>query len=374
MAAPFPQTGLTVSAARPAAAGAGLAGGNVHLMLRIEGFAALAAALALYSRGGFSWPAFAALFLVPDLAMLGISRRTAMGRLWLQSRPHLRVAACPRARGLCGGFAVRRGLRADLDRPYRIGPRARLRPEISDRFRRHASRPCRLCAPLTRRPDRNEDIMRIHAITTGRVRIKQAQIEGRGHGLWRQLQPILSRQWADWSPVYAFAIEHPEGVIVVDTGSNAGLKSLPLWHPFFQLGVRFDIEPGQELGPQLKTLGIGARDVRTVVLTHLHIDHDGGLAHFPAQPDPRRRRRDCAGGRHPRRIAGLSPEPMAEVVSARAAGVATDPLRAVRAQRPADRCGRRRSGADAGSHAEPSLGRCLGRRTADRARRRRVLS
>jgi hypothetical protein len=69
MAAPFPQTGLTVSAARPAAAGAGLAGGNVHLMLRIEGFAALAAALALYSRGGFSWPAFAALFLVPDLAM-----------------------------------------------------------------------------------------------------------------------------------------------------------------------------------------------------------------------------------------------------------------------------------------------------------------
>ena len=123
--------------------------------------------------------------------------------------------------------------------------------------------------------------MRIHAITTGRVRIKQAQIEGRGHGLWRQLQPILSRQWADWSPVYAFAIEHPEGVIVVDTGSNAGLKSLPLWHPFFQLGVRFDIEPGQELGPQLKTLGISARDVRTVVLTHLHIDHDGGLAHFP---------------------------------------------------------------------------------------------
>ena len=123
--------------------------------------------------------------------------------------------------------------------------------------------------------------MRIHAIETGRVRIKQAQIEGRGHGTWRQLQPILSSEWADWSPVYAWAIEHPEGVIVIDTGAAAHLKSLPRWHPYFRFAVRFDIEPEQEVGPQLRGLGIGARDVKTVVLTHMHIDHDGGLAHFP---------------------------------------------------------------------------------------------
>jgi N-acyl homoserine lactone hydrolase len=48
-----------------------------------------------------------------------------------------------------------------------------------------------------------------------------------------------------------------------------------------QFAVRFDIAPEQEAGPQLRRLGIGARDVKTVVLTHLHIDHDGGLAHFP---------------------------------------------------------------------------------------------
>jgi glyoxylase-like metal-dependent hydrolase (beta-lactamase superfamily II) len=123
--------------------------------------------------------------------------------------------------------------------------------------------------------------MRIHAIQTGRVRIKKAQIEGRGHGLRRQLQPMLSPEWADWSPTYAWVIEHPEGVIVVDTGSAVHLKSLPRWHPYFQLCVRFDIEPEQEIGPQLQSLGIGPRDVKTVVLTHLHIDHDGGLAHFP---------------------------------------------------------------------------------------------
>ena len=31
----------------------------------------------------------------------------------------------------------------------------------------------------------------------------------------------------------------------------------------------------------MRKLGISAGDVKTVVLTHLHIDHDGGLAHFP---------------------------------------------------------------------------------------------
>jgi N-acyl homoserine lactone hydrolase len=123
--------------------------------------------------------------------------------------------------------------------------------------------------------------MRIHAIQTGRVPIKTAQIEGRGHGLWRQLQPLLPGEWVENVPVYAFAIEHPEGVIVVDTGSGTHLKQSPPWHPYFRLAVRFEIEPEQEVGPQLRSLGIGPRDVKTVVLTHLHSDHDGGLAHFP---------------------------------------------------------------------------------------------
>ena len=123
--------------------------------------------------------------------------------------------------------------------------------------------------------------MKIHAIQTGRVRIKQAQIEGRGHGLWRQAQPMVSADWAEWAPTYAWAIEHREGVIVVDTGAAAHLKSLPRWHPYFRFGVRFDIEPEQEIGPQLRRLGVGVSEVKTVVLTHLHIDHDGGLAHFP---------------------------------------------------------------------------------------------
>ena len=123
--------------------------------------------------------------------------------------------------------------------------------------------------------------MRVHAIQTGRVRIKASQIVGQGHGLKRRLAPLFDKEWADWAPTLAYAIEHRDGVILVDTGASAGLKRLPRWHPYFRFGVRFDIEPEQEAGPQLRALGIGAADIRRVVMTHLHIDHDAGLSAFP---------------------------------------------------------------------------------------------
>ena len=48
----------------------GIVGGGVAALLRLEGAAALAAALVLYGYAGFSWPVFALFFLAPDLAML----------------------------------------------------------------------------------------------------------------------------------------------------------------------------------------------------------------------------------------------------------------------------------------------------------------
>ena len=74
--------------------------------------------------------------------------------------------------------------------------------------------------------------MKVHAIQTGFVRIKTAQVEGRGHGLSRRFAIFTDTNWTEWLPTYAWAIDHPEGVIVVDTGQGAHLlesgKSLPL--------------------------------------------------------------------------------------------------------------------------------------------------
>jgi glyoxylase-like metal-dependent hydrolase (beta-lactamase superfamily II) len=125
--------------------------------------------------------------------------------------------------------------------------------------------------------------VKLRAIQTGSVRIKRAQVYGRGRGLRRRLEVFTDRDWTGWLPTFVWVLEHPEGVIVVDTGQGAHLvdtgRSL---HPYHRWEVEFRIEREEEIGPQLRALGIGPRDVKRVVLTHLHVDHDGGLAHFPA--------------------------------------------------------------------------------------------
>jgi glyoxylase-like metal-dependent hydrolase (beta-lactamase superfamily II) len=125
--------------------------------------------------------------------------------------------------------------------------------------------------------------MKIHAIQTGTVALTTAWREGVGHGKGRLLHAILDREWTEPLPIYAFAIEHPDGVIVVDTGEDARSSQrsyFARWHPGLRAFCEW-VEPEQEIGPQLERLGIRRGDVRWVVMTHLHTDHAGGLHHFP---------------------------------------------------------------------------------------------
>lgn len=124
--------------------------------------------------------------------------------------------------------------------------------------------------------------MKIHAIQTGTVAVTAAWREGVGHGKRRLFNTITDRHWTQPLPIYAYAIEHPEGVIVVDTGEAARASKrsyFARWHPGLR-AFREWVEPEQEIGPQLRRLGITPGDVRWVVMTHLHTDHAGGLHHF----------------------------------------------------------------------------------------------
>jgi len=126
--------------------------------------------------------------------------------------------------------------------------------------------------------------MRIHAIQTGTVEVKKNQVIGKGPKAVRLINVLLGTTWLGPVPIYAWVIEHKEGVIVVDTGETARTSEpgyFPRWQPYYKFAVRFHVKPEQEIGAQLKQMGITPKDVRKVILTHMHTDHAGGLHHFP---------------------------------------------------------------------------------------------
>lgn len=126
--------------------------------------------------------------------------------------------------------------------------------------------------------------MKIHALQIGSVKITQKWHTGQGRGLIRLVNTLTDSDFTNWLPIYAWVIEHPEGLIVVDTGipsdANAPIY-FPPYMPLIRRAAKFDISPEQEIGPQLRAIGFAPEDVRWVVLTHLHQDHDGGLHYFP---------------------------------------------------------------------------------------------
>lgn len=126
--------------------------------------------------------------------------------------------------------------------------------------------------------------MNIYAIETGKVRITKRWRVGQGNGIRRMLNTFLDSEYTEWLPINVWVVEHPEGLMVIDTGIPADANKriwFPPYMPLIQRAAKFDMTPEQEIGPQLKKIGFLPNDVRWVLLTHLHQDHDGGLSYFP---------------------------------------------------------------------------------------------
>lgn len=82
---------------------------------------------------------------------------------------------------------------------------------------------------------------------------------------------------------HVLVVELADGLALVDTG--LGLEDVA--EPRRRLGAEFvlvvqpKLDASQTAARQVETLGFKAADVRHVVLTHLDLDHAGGLADFP---------------------------------------------------------------------------------------------
>ncbi|MDX2075038.1 MAG: N-acyl homoserine lactonase family protein [bacterium] len=127
--------------------------------------------------------------------------------------------------------------------------------------------------------------MNIQAFTTGTVRITESWKKGHGHYIPRLMRSLTDSRLTEPLPIWCFVIEHPEGLMVIDTGIPANANDpilFPPHMPLVQRAAPFQIaSPDEEIGAQMQIGGFSPADVRWVILTHLHQDHEGGLQHFP---------------------------------------------------------------------------------------------
>lgn len=81
-------------------------------------------------------------------------------------------------------------------------------------------------------------------------------------------------------------IDHPtEGLILFETGPGEAYPEV--WGPpVNDIFARVDYSPDHELKAAIAKTGNDIKDVKAVVMGHLHLDHAGGLEHFSGTDVP----------------------------------------------------------------------------------------
>jgi glyoxylase-like metal-dependent hydrolase (beta-lactamase superfamily II) len=116
--------------------------------------------------------------------------------------------------------------------------------------------------------------MRIHVLTTGAVRVKQAFLFPRD-GVRRQLALFMPDRYSEPLPIHCWAIEHDGVLRLVDTGETAAARNIPF--------ARMEVASRDELPNAMAAAGLRLDDVCEIVLTHVHGDHIDGLVHTHAR-------------------------------------------------------------------------------------------
>jgi glyoxylase-like metal-dependent hydrolase (beta-lactamase superfamily II) len=131
----------------------------------------------------------------------------------------------------------------------------------------------------------------VHAVACGTVTIKRWHHSG-PLPEWvpapvRFAAVLADRRFAAPLPIWAYVVQTPDAVVVIDTGADPGYTDPTRWaghegaRRFVHSFIRLDVTAAQTLPARLAAAGLDPADVDAVVLTHQHIDHTGTVPAFP---------------------------------------------------------------------------------------------
>ena len=131
-------------------------------------------------------------------------------------------------------------------------------------------------------------MIKIHVLHTGEVRVSPyLPFGGDNCNLLKASGMTTPKKDWIWLPVSVYLIEHPKGLILVDTGWHRDMSPEGVYDKAAQiksLGSRvlYNVNQGQiplgkAVDEQLEGMGIKPADIDYVLLTHLDCDHANGL-------------------------------------------------------------------------------------------------
>ncbi len=127
-----------------------------------------------------------------------------------------------------------------------------------------------------------DPIARVAVISTGAVAIRPEHVGPTTKSETNWL--LTSRHWTEPLPINVYVLEHERGLVLFDTGQDRASVTDPGYFPRGPLRLaysrlaRFEIGEGDTLTRRLAGAGFDIADVTTVIVSHLHQDHIGGLA------------------------------------------------------------------------------------------------
>lgn len=112
---------------------------------------------------------------------------------------------------------------------------------------------------------------RLYVLDLGYVDASKASVSG---------GDLKDRSQMIQMPIQAFLIETDDGWILYDTGAHPDAMK-GYWPDYLQKLFPFHQTEKQRLENQLALCGVKPEDIHTVVLSHMHLDHMGGIYLFP---------------------------------------------------------------------------------------------